>query len=99
MDGKLDVLVIDEAGQMSLANTVAMATCARWLVLLGDPNQLPQVSQGVHPEGAGVSGLEHLVGGAATVDPRIGLFLDMTWRMHPSVNGYVSEAFYERRLG
>jgi len=68
-------------------------------VLLGDPNQLPQVSQGVHPEGSGVSALEHLLSGAATIDDRLGLFLDTTWRMHPAVNGYVSETFYDGRLG
>jgi uncharacterized protein len=99
MDGRLDVLVVDEAGQMSLANTVAMSTAATSLILLGDPNQLPQVSQGVHPEGAAASALEHLVGSALTVDPDRGLFLDTTWRMHPDVTGYISATFYDDRLG
>jgi uncharacterized protein len=99
MDGRLDALVVDEAGQMSLANTVAMSTAATSLILLGDPNQLPQVSQGVHPEGAAASALEHLVGSALTVDPARGLFLDMTWRMHPDVTGYISDTFYDGRLG
>ncbi len=72
----VDVLVVDEAGQMSLANVIAMSGCARSVILLGDPNQLPQVSQGVHPEGAGASGLEHLLGGATTMDDRRGLFLE-----------------------
>ncbi len=94
----VDVLFIDEAGQLSLANTIAAAGAARSLVLLGDPNQLPQVSQGVHPEGAGVSALEHLVGDALTVPPERGLLLPTTYRMHPDVNGYISEIFYERRL-
>ncbi|MFL5777797.1 MAG: DEAD/DEAH box helicase, partial [Chloroflexota bacterium] len=94
----LDVLFIDEAGQLSLANAVAMSGCARNLVLLGDPNQLPQVSQGTHPEGAGASALEHLLAGAATIDERRGLFLETTWRMHPAVNDYVSSTFYEGRL-
>jgi len=98
MDGRLDVLVVDEAGQMSLANTVAMSTAANSLILLGDPNQLPQVSQGVHPEGAAASALEHLVGSALTVDPARGLFLDTTWRMHPDVTGYISDTFYDGRL-
>ena len=94
----VDVLVIDEAGQMSLANVVAMSGCASSVILLGDPNQLPQVSQGVHPEGAGASGLEHLLGGATTMDDRRGLFLDETWRMHPSVTGFISDTFYDGRL-
>ncbi|MGI8657929.1 MAG: DEAD/DEAH box helicase, partial [Candidatus Limnocylindria bacterium] len=96
--GTLDVLFIDEAGQMSLANAVAMSGAASSLVLLGDPNQLPMVSQGVHPEGAGESVLEHLLGGAVTLDDRLGLFLETTWRMHPAVNTYVSDAFYDSRL-
>ena len=95
----VDILFVDEAGQLSLANTLACAGAARSLVLLGDPNQLPQVSQGVHPEGAGVSALEHLVGDALTVSPGRGLFLPTTYRLHPDVNGYISEIFYERRLG
>ena len=94
----LDVLVIDEAGQVSLANALAMSGCADSLVLLGDPNQLPQVSQGVHPEGAGASALEHLLGAATTVDDRLGLFLETTWRMHPAVNAYISSTFYDGRL-
>ncbi len=83
MLGALDVLFVDEAGQMSLANTVAMSGSASSMVLLGDPNQLPMVSQGVHPEGAGASALEHLLGEATTLDDRLGLFLETTYRMHP----------------
>ena len=99
MLGSVDVLFVDEAGQMSIANVLAMSGAARSVVLLGDPNQLPQVSQGVHPEGSGVSALEHLLGGAATLDDRLGIFLDQTWRMHPAVNDYISETFYDGRLG
>ncbi len=99
LEGAVDVLFVDEAGQMSLANVVAMGGAASSIVLLGDPNQLPMVSQGIHPEGAGASALEHLLDGSTTLDDRRGLFLDETWRMHPDVNGYVSEAFYEGRLG
>ncbi|HEX2756657.1 MAG TPA: ATP-binding protein, partial [Candidatus Limnocylindrales bacterium] len=95
----VDVLFVDEAGQLSLANTLAAAGAARSLILLGDPNQLPQVSQGIHPEGAGASALEHLVGDALTVPPDRGLFLPRTYRLHPDVNGYISEIFYEGRLG
>jgi uncharacterized protein len=98
MEDLIDVLFVDEAGQMSLANVVAMSGCARSIVLLGDPNQLPQVSQGVHPEGAGASALEHLVGDAVTVAPERGLFLGTTYRLHPAINDYISETFYEDRL-
>ncbi|MBA2380717.1 MAG: TM0106 family RecB-like putative nuclease [Chloroflexi bacterium] len=94
----VDVLFVDEAGQLSLANAIAAAGAAQSIVLLGDPNQLPQVSQGIHPEGAGVSALEHLVGDALTVPPERGLLLPTTYRMHPDVNGYISEIFYEGRL-
>jgi predicted RecB family nuclease len=95
----VDVLFVDEAGQMSLANVVAMSGATRSIVLLGDPNQLPQVSQGVHPEGSGVSSLEYLLGGAATIEDRLGVFLDTTWRMHPAITAYISGTFYEGRLG
>jgi predicted RecB family nuclease len=94
----VDVLVVDEAGQVSLANAVAVSGAAASIVLLGDPNQLPQVSQGIHPEGAGAAALEHLVGDALTVAPERGLFLPTTFRLHPDVNGYISEIFYEGRL-
>jgi predicted RecB family nuclease len=96
--GLVDVLFVDEAGQMSLANVLAIAGAARSIVLLGDPNQLPQVSQGVHPEGAEKSALEHLVGEAATVAEDRGLFLETTYRLHPRVNDFVSGLFYEDRL-
>ncbi len=98
LDNSVDVLFIDEAGQLSLANALAVAGAARSVVLLGDPNQLPQVSQGIHPEGAGVSALEHLVGDALTVAPERGLLLPTTYRLHPDVTGYISEIFYERLL-
>ena len=94
----LDVLFVDEAGQLSLANLLAATTVARSVVLVGDPNQLPMVSQGVHPPGAAASSLEHLVGGAATMEPDRGLFLERTRRLHPDVNAYISDAFYEGRL-
>ena len=99
MAGTVDVLVIDEAGQMSLANTLAVCQAARSLVLLGDPRQLDQPIQGVHPLGTDVSALGHLLWGSATVDPSRGVFLDDTWRMHPDVCRFTSEQFYEGRLG
>jgi predicted RecB family nuclease len=98
MDAALDYLVIDEAGQVSLADALAMGTSARNLILLGDPLQLAQVSQGVHPHGAGASVLEHLLGEHGTIPPELGIFLDRTRRMHPDVCRFVSEVIYESRL-
>ena len=83
---------------MSLADALALGTCARNVVLLGDPQQLGQVSQGIHPEGAAASVLEHLLGGEDTVPPDRGLFLSRTWRMHPDVCRFISETSYEGRL-
>ncbi len=99
MAGAVDVLVVDEAGQMSLANTLAVCRAAGSLVLLGDPRQLDQPIQGVHPPGADVSALGHLLGESATVDPSRGVFLEHTWRMHPEVCEFTTEQFYEGRLG
>jgi uncharacterized protein len=98
LDGALDYLFVDEAGQVSLADALAMGTSARTLVLLGDPLQLAQVRQGIHPEGSGASVLEHLLGDERTIPEDRGLFLERTFRMHPDVCGFVSDAFYESRL-
>ncbi|MFO1540907.1 MAG: TM0106 family RecB-like putative nuclease [Chloroflexota bacterium] len=94
----VDVLVVDEAGQMSLANAVAVSAAAHSLVLLGDPRQLEQPVQGTHPTGAGASALEHLLGGARTMPPELGLFLEDTYRLHPEIARFTSELFYEDRL-
>jgi uncharacterized protein len=96
--GTLDVLFIDEAGQMSLANAIAASQAARSLVLLGDPQQLDQPLQGVHPQGAERSALGHLLGEHATMPPALGLFLERTWRLHPDLCRFTSDAFYESRL-
>jgi uncharacterized protein len=98
MEGKFDYLFIDEAGQVSLADAIAMSPCARNLVLLGDPQQLPHVTQGLHSGGAGVSVLDHLLEDNATVPPDRGLFLEETWRMHPDVCAFISELAYDGRL-
>lgn len=98
MDNKLDYLLIDEAGQIALADALAMGTCARNLILLGDPQQLAQVSQAIHPPGAGVSVLEHLLDADTTIPPERGLFIDQTRRMHPDVCKFISRAIYEDRL-
>jgi uncharacterized protein len=97
-EGVLDVLVVDEAGQMSLANALAAAPAARSVVLLGDPQQLEQPIQGSHPEGSDVSALEHLLEGHETMPDDRGLFLAETWRLHPSICEFTSEIFYEGRL-
>lgn len=96
--GAVDVLFVDEAGQMSLANVLAIAQAARNLVLVGDPRQLEQPLRGSHPPGVEVSALEHLLDGAPTVAGDRGLFLDETWRLHPSICKFTSEQFYECRL-
>ncbi|MGY1746752.1 TM0106 family RecB-like putative nuclease [Blastococcus sp. SYSU D00695] len=94
----VDVLVIDEAGQFSLANAVAVARSATSLVLLGDPQQLAQPTQAVHPGQSGLSALEHLLEGHPTVPPGRGVFLDRTYRMHPALTAFVSDLAYEGRL-
>jgi uncharacterized protein len=96
--GAFDYVVIDEAGQMSLADALATSLVARNVVLLGDPQQLPQVSQGSHPIGVSVSILEHLLGRAKTIAPERGMFLDTSYRMQPAISNFVSEAMYDGRL-
>ena len=98
LDGHLDTLFVDEAGQVALADVLAVGTAARNVVLLGDPNQLAQVSQGAHPPGAGASVLQYLLGDDETVRDGMGVFLDETWRMRPEVNEFISATFYEGRL-
>ena len=99
MRGAVDVLVVDEAGQVALADTLAMAQAARNLVLLGDPRQLAHVSHGTHPGGSGASVLAHLLGARYTVAPEKGILLNRTWRMHPDICAFVSEAMYDGLLG
>jgi predicted RecB family nuclease len=94
----VDVLFVDEAGQMSLANVLALSQATKNLVLLGDPRQLEQPLKGSHPEGADVSALEHLLAGAKTITADKGLFLERTWRLHPRLCEFTSEVFYEGRL-
>ena len=95
---KFDYLFVDEAGQVSLANLLAMSTCARNIVLLGDQMQLGQPIQGVHPGESGKSTLDYLLKGEATIAPESGVFLKDTWRMHPDVCQFISEAVYDGRL-
>ena len=94
----VDVLFIDEAGQMSLADALAASLAATNLVLLGDPQQLDQPLQGVHPPGADRSALAHVLDRERVIPNDRGLFLDGSWRLHPAISAYTSEAFYEGRL-
>ncbi|KQN84454.1 TM0106 family RecB-like putative nuclease [Arthrobacter sp. Leaf69] len=96
--GSLDLLVIDEAGQFSLANTLAVAQASSRLLLLGDPQQLPQVSQGAHPEPVNESALGWVSAGHATLPPELGFFLADSWRMTSELCRAVSELSYEGRL-
>ena len=96
--GSLDVLVVDEAGQFSLTNTVAAARAARSVLLLGDPQQLPQVSTGVHPYPVDVSALGWLSNGTAALDPRFGYFLGESWRMDSALCERVSWLSYDGAL-
>jgi uncharacterized protein len=94
----VDTLFVDEAGQMSLANVLAVAGAAKNLILLGDPQQLAQPSQAAHPPGSGVSALEHILGDRATMPPDAGLLIDKTWRMHPDLCSFTSDTFYDGKL-
>lgn len=94
----VDVLFVDEAAQMSIANVLAISPAARRLVMLGDPQQLDQPIQGSHPEGTDVSGLHHMLCGEQTIAADKGLFLSETWRLAPDICGFTSEMFYDNRL-
>ena len=96
--GAADVLFVDEAGQMSLANVLAASQGAASVVLLGDPQQLEQPQQGTHPEGTDVSALEHILQDHKTIPDDRGIFLPETWRLAPSICAFTSEVFYEGKL-
>lgn len=98
MRGTFDYLFVDEAGQVSLANLIAMTNAARNAVLIGDPNQLPQVVQGAHPHPANLSCLDWMLGGDTTIAPDRGVFLPVTRRMHPDLCRYISDQFYAGRV-
>jgi predicted RecB family nuclease len=97
-EGSVDVLFVDEAGQFSLANAVAVSQAANSLVLLGDPQQLDQPTQGSHPPGADRSALAHILDGQPTMPSDRGLFLERTWRLHPDICAFTSEVFYRGEL-
>jgi predicted RecB family nuclease len=94
----VDVLIVDEAGQLALADAIASANAARNLILLGDPLQLAQVSQAEHPDGSGASVLEHVLADHATIPNTQGVFISETRRMHPDVCAFISDQIYEGRL-
>ena len=94
----VDVLFVDEAAQMSLANVLAVSQAAKAVVLIGDPQQLDQPMQGSHPDGTDVSALDHILGGERTIPADKGLFLEETWRLHPDICSYISELFYDGKL-
>jgi uncharacterized protein len=96
--GQFDYLFIDEAGQVSVANLVGVAPCAKNLVLLGDQMQLGQPIQGVHPGESGQSVLEYYLQDHATIPDDLGIFLPTTWRMRPEVCAFISAGVYEGRL-
>lgn len=93
-----DYLFVDEGGQVSIANIVAMGTCAKNIVLVGDPMQLPQPIQGAHPGESGSSALEYLLAGYNTVPLDQGIFLPISRRLHPDICRFVSDVVYEGRL-
>ena len=99
LEGTLDTLVVDEAGQISLANLAAIGRVARNLVLLGDPQQLSQPVKGAHPPGAEKSALEQVLGAHQAIPPDRGVFLGTTRRLHPAICAFTSELFYEGQLG
>jgi predicted RecB family nuclease len=98
LEGAFDTLVVEEAGQLSLANVVAMGGAARNVVMLGDPRQLSQPSKASHPPGAERSALEHLLGDHETIPADLGVFLSTTRRLHPHLGRFISGAFYGGRL-
>jgi len=98
LESTFDYLFVDEAGQVSLANLMAMSTSAKNIVLLGDQMQLGQPIQGIHPGESGQSTLEYLLQGEATIPEERGIFLKDTWRMHPDVCRFISDAVYSGRL-
>ena len=96
--GQLDLVVVDEAGQFSLAKTLACSVAGDRLLLLGDPQQLPQVSQGTHPDPVDASALGWLIGDEPVLPAELGYFLETTWRMHPALTEPVSRLSYAGQL-
>ena len=98
MVGELDYLFIDEAGQVSVANLIAMSRSTKNIVIMGDQMQLGQPTQGTHPSETGLSILDYLLKGMPTIPDNMGVFLGTTYRMHSKVNDFISGAVYEGKL-
>ncbi len=95
---KIDYLFIDEAGQISIADLIALGGVAKNIILVGDQLQLGQPTQGSHPGLSNNSVLDYLLQGKDTVEDNRGVFLSRTYRMHPNINSFISENFYENKL-
>jgi uncharacterized protein len=98
MENTVDYLVVDEAGQLSLIDTLASSASAKNLILMGDPQQLKQPIKGTHPEGTELSALEHILGDSETITEDRGILLDISYRMHPDICALDSDLFYEGKL-
>ena len=94
----VDLMIVDEAGQLSLADTMCVSDTCKRMVMFGDPQQLQQPQKAVHPFGTDDSALGHIFGGRKTVDDEYGLLLDTSYRMHDDICGFVSEMFYDGKL-
>ena len=93
-----DYLIIDEVGQVPIITTMATVRSTKNLILIGDPNQLPQVRNGSHPNDNGLSTFEYLIEQQTTLPEDKGIFLDTTFRMHEDVNNFISSYFYDEKL-
>ena len=98
LKNSIDYLIIDEAGQFALIDTLVVSQASKNIIFLGDHQQLKQPMKGVHPDGTDVSALEHLLEEKKTISEEKGVFLEKTWRMHPTICSFDSEMFYESRL-
>ncbi|ODN41412.1 TM0106 family RecB-like putative nuclease [Piscirickettsia litoralis] len=98
MADQLDYLFVDEAGQVCVANLIAISHATKNIVLMGDQMQLGQPSQGVHPAESGLSVLDYLLHESPTIEDHMGVFLPITYRMHSKVNQFISHAIYAGKL-
>lgn len=97
MENQLDYLFVDEAGQVSVANLIAMSQATKNIILMGDQMQLGQPLQGTHPEMSGLSVLDYLLN-ESTVPDYMGIFLGTTYRMNSLINEFISEQIYDGKL-
>ncbi len=97
-ESPFDLLVIDEAGQVSLSNLLYLSRIARNILLVGDQQQLSQPNRAAHPDDSGLSCLDYVMGEEPVVPKDRGVFLATSWRMPPSLTRIVSELFYAGEL-